>query len=91
MEPHARHTTTNLRNSARLLLGAGFPTGKPALVVSDHKTIQYIGGPDLAARNLQEMGVQPGKLSPGPDRFSLRFVPDASAFHVDAAADPLDP
>lgn len=91
MEPHARHTTTNLRNTARLLLGAGFPTDRPALVVSDHKTIQYIAGPELAARNLAEMGVQPGKLSPGPDRFSLRFVPDPSAFHVEAAADPLDP
>lgn len=91
MEPHARHTTTNLRNSARLLLGAGFPTDKPALVVSDHKTIQYIGGAELAARNVREMGVQPGTLSPGPNRFSLNFVPDAAAFHVDAAADPLDP
>jgi hypothetical protein len=91
MEPHARHTTTNLRNSARLLLGAGFPAGKPSLVVSDHKTIQYIGGPELTVRNVREMGVQPGVLSPGPNRFSLRFVPDPSAFHVDAAADPLDP
>jgi hypothetical protein len=91
MEPHARHTTTNLRNSARLLLGAGFPADKPALVVSDHKTIQYIGAPELAARNVLEMGVQPGTLSPGPYRFSLRFMPDPSAFHVDAAADPLDP
>lgn len=35
MEPHARHTTTNLRNCARLLLAADFPSGKPALVVSD--------------------------------------------------------
>lgn len=91
MEPHARHTTTNLRNSARLLLGAGFPTSRPALVVSDPKTIRYIGGAELAARNVREMGVQPGKLSPGPDRFSLRFVPDPNAFHVDSAGDPLDP
>lgn len=91
MEPHARHTTTNLRNCARLLLGAGFPADKPALVVSDHKTIQYIASAELAARNVREMGVQPGTLSQGPDRFSLRFMPDASAFHVDAAADPLDP
>jgi hypothetical protein len=91
MEPHARHTTTNLRNTARLLLGAGFPTDKPALVVSDHKTIEYIAGPVLAARSVREMGVQPGTLSPGPNRFSLRFMPDPTAFHVDAAADPLDP
>jgi len=90
IEPHARHTTTNLRNCARLLLAAGFPADRAALVVSDHRTIQYIGGAELARRNLREMGVQPGTLTPGPDRFSLRFVPAPSAFHVEAM-DPLDP
>ena len=91
IEPHARHTTTNLRNCARLLLAAGFPRDRPALVVSDPRTITYIGGKELADRNLIEMGVQPGTLSPGPDRVSLRFMPDPIAFQVDAAADPLDP
>ncbi len=90
MEPHARHTTTNLRNSARLLFAAGFPADLPALVVSDHLTIEYIAGPALATRNVAEMGVQPGRLSPGPNRFALRFEPDPVAFHVEAA-DPLDP
>lgn len=90
IEPHARHTTTNLRNCARLLLAAGFPVDRPALVVSDHRTIQYIGGPELARRNLSEMGVEPGRLAPGPDRFSLRFTPARIAFHVEAT-DPLDP
>ena len=90
IEPHARHTTTNLRNCARLLLAAGFPVDRPALVVSDHRTIPYIGGDELARRNLREMGVQPGRLAPGPDRFSLRFTPAPIAFHVEAT-DPLDP
>lgn len=90
MEPHARHTTTNLRNCARLLLAADFPTDKPALIVSDHRTIQYIGSRELAERNLREMGVQPGRVAPGPDRFTLTFTPDPIAFHVEPA-DPLDP
>lgn len=90
IEPHARHTTTNLRNCARILLAAGFPIGKSALVVSDHKTIRYIGGQDLAQRNLREMGIQPGRIAPGPDRFTLIFTPDPAAFHAEAA-DPLDP
>jgi len=90
IEPHARHTTTNLRNCARLLLAAGFPVDRPALVVSDQRTIQYIGGDELARRNLREMGIQPGRLTPGPDRFSLRFTPMPTAFHVEAT-DPLDP
>lgn len=90
IEPHARHTTTNLRNTARLLLAAGFPVDRPALIVSDDKTIRYIGGSELAARNLREMGVQPGAVAPGPDRFTLKFTPDPIAFQVEAA-DPLDP
>lgn len=90
IEPHARHTTTNLRNCARLLLAAGFPAGRDALIVSDHRTVQYIGSPLLVERNLKEMGVQPGRLEPGPDRFTLRFRPDPIAFHVEAQ-EPLDP
>lgn len=90
IEPHARHTTTNLRNCARLLLAAGFPDGQPALIVSDHLTIRYIASPQLAERNVSEMGVQPGRIEPGPDQFTLRFWPDPIAFHVEVA-DPLDP
>ena len=89
-EPHARHTTTNLRNTARLLLAAGFPTDRQALVVADHVTIRYIASAELTARNLREMGVQPGTLAPGPNRFSLLFTPDPAAFHVEIS-DPLDP
>jgi hypothetical protein len=90
IEPHARHTTTNLRNCARLLLAAGFPVDRPSLILSDHLTIAYIGGRELAERNVREMGIQPGRIEPGPDRFSLRFTPDPVAFHVENA-DPLDP
>ena len=90
IEPHARYTTTNMRNCARLLLAAGFPSDRPALFVSDHRTIQYIASDELAQRNLREMGVQPGRVAPGPDRFTVRLTPDPIAFHVEAA-DPLDP
>lgn len=90
IEPHARHTTTNMRNAARLMLSAGFPAGREALIVSDHRTIGYITGTQLAQRNLDEMGVQPGRVTPGPDRFTARFTPSPLAFHVEAM-DPLDP
>lgn len=90
IEPHARHTTTNLRNTARLLLAAPFPAALPALVVSDHRTVQYIAGETLARRNVAEMGIQPGKIMPGPNKFTLRFLPERASFYVEAA-DPLDP
>jgi DUF218 domain len=90
IEPHARHTTTNLRNSARLLLAAGFPVDRPSLIVSDHITMRYITGTELAARNLREMSVQPGKVEAGPDQFTALFTPHPVAFHVEVT-DPLDP
>ncbi len=90
LEPHARHTTTNLRNCARLLLAAGFPADRPSLIVSDHLTIKYIASPLLADRSLQEMGVMPGKIAPGPDQFTALFTPSPVAFHVEPL-DPLDP
>ncbi|WP_033922835.1 YdcF family protein [Sphingomonas sp. 37zxx] len=90
IEPHARHTTTNLRNVARLMLAAGLPVDREALIVSDHRTIQYIAGAELAQRNLDEMGIQPGRITAGPDRFTARFTPSPLAFHVEAL-DPLDP
>lgn len=90
MEPHARHTTTNLRNCARLLLAAGFPADRPSLIVSDHMTIKYIASPLLVERGLAEMGVKPGKIAPGPDQFTVLFTPDPVAFHVEPL-DPLDP
>lgn len=90
IEPHARHTTTNLRNCARLLLAAGFPADRPALIVSDHMTIKYIASPLLAERSLQEMGINPGKVVAGPDQFTALFTPDPAAFHVEPL-DPLDP
>lgn len=90
IEPHARHTTTNLRNCARLLLAAPFAQGKPALLVTDPATHAYIGGEGFAARNRAELGYEPGRVSAGPDALSLRFVPDAHSFHVDPQ-DPLDP
>lgn len=90
IEPHARHTTTNLRNCARLLLAAPFAQGKPALLVTDPATHAYIAGEGFASRNRAELGYEPARVMPGPDALSLRIVPDAHSYHVDPL-DPLDP
>lgn len=90
IEPHARHTTTNLRNSARLLFAAGFPVDRPSLIVTDPMTARYIGSPVLLERTRAETGVLPGKVTPASTRFSFEFQPDRAAFHADPR-DPLDP
>ncbi|WP_353216205.1 YdcF family protein [Sandarakinorhabdus sp.] len=90
IEPHARHTTTNLRNSARLLFAAGFPTDRPALIVTDPMTASYIGSQILAERTLKETGIAPGRVSAAETPFAFEFLTDRAAFHVEPL-DPLDP
>ncbi len=90
IEPHARHTTTNLRNIARLLFAAGFPTDRPSLIVTDPMTAPYIGSADLVARTVKEAGVSLGRVSAAETPFSFEFRPDRAAFHVEPL-DPLDP
>lgn len=90
IEPHARHTTTNLRNVARLIFAADIPASKDALILSTPETIAYIGGSELARRNKAELGYLPGTIGPGPDALSLTFRPDRTSLHIDPM-DPLDP
>jgi uncharacterized SAM-binding protein YcdF (DUF218 family) len=90
IEPHARHTTTNLRNSARLLFAAGFPTDQPSLIVTDPATAPYIGSTLLQERARAETGVLSGVVAPAATPFTFAFRPDRAAFHVDPS-DPLDP
>ena len=90
IEPHARHTTTNLRNSARLLFAAAFPTNQPSLIVTDPATAPYIGSPLLQERTRAETGVLPGVVAPAATPFAFEFRPDRAAFHVDPL-NPLDP
>lgn len=90
IEPHARHTTTNLRNSARLLFAAGFPSNQPSLIVTDPTTAPYIASTLLLERTRAETGVLPGVVAPASTPFTLEFRPDRAAFHVEPL-DPLDP
>lgn len=90
IEPHARHTTTNLRNCARLLFAAGLPTERPSLIVTDPMTAQYIGSATLMTRTLHETGVWPGRVTAADTAFAFEFLPDRTAFHAEPL-DPLDP
>lgn len=90
IEPHARHTTTNLRNCARLLFAAGFPIDRPSLIVTDPATAPYIGSEGLMTRTLQETGVLPGRVAAADTAFAFEFLPSRQTFHVDPR-DPLDP
>lgn len=58
VDPYARHTTTNLRNAARILKGVGVPMDRPILVTSDLLQLAGIVF-GLAPRCEEELGFVP--------------------------------
>lgn len=92
VDPHARHTTTNLRNVSRLLYRGGVPTDRPLLVTSDFGQSLYIGywkgmfGP----RCKSELGYLPWRSLVPISKYDACMVPVAVSLHADGR-DPLDP
>jgi hypothetical protein len=90
IDPHARHTTTNMRNAARLMYRYGMPFDKKALVTTDLGQSQSIESPAFAKRCMDELGYVPqqilGRISP----FDLEFRPTLDSLQADPQ-DPLDP
>lgn len=90
IEPHARHTTTNLRNAARLLYRYGFPEAKASLITTDHGQSAYIETPAFAQRCQSELGYLPYDGLKRISRFDLEFHARAESLLTDPI-DPLDP
>lgn len=90
IDPHARHTTTNMRNAARLMYRYGMPFTKKALVSTDAGQSQYIEAAAFEKRCLEELGYVPYKLLGRTSLFDLEFLPLKASLHIDPQ-DPLDP
>ncbi len=90
VDPHARHTTTNMRNAVREIYRYGMPMNKPALVVSDPSQITYIQSQSLAERCRKELGYVPYKIVARPSNTSLIFLPSIESLQQNPM-DPLDP
>jgi hypothetical protein len=90
VDPHARHTTTNMRNAAREIYRYHIPMNKPALVVTDAVQMDYIAGQPFADRCLKELGYLPYQIVSRPSQTSLVFLPQIGSLQQDPL-DPLDP
>ncbi len=90
VDPHARHTTTNMRNAARLIYRYGMPFTATALVTTDPNQSEYIENPNFADRCTKELGYVPYKLLRRTSPFDLEFVPLMDSLQADPH-DPLDP
>ncbi len=88
IEPHARHTTTNLRNDVRIAFRYGMPMTKPALIVTDRYQNDFIMNMDK--RCMAEMGFVPYKLGKRLSDTALEFYPVITALQIDAD-EPMDP
>lgn len=90
IDPHARHTTTNLRNASRLVLRYGLPADRTLLITTDQSQSAYISGKEFHDRCVRELGYQPGVVGKRLSPFDLEFVVSAASLHADSR-DPLDP
>ncbi|MEO8028394.1 MAG: YdcF family protein, partial [Bryobacteraceae bacterium] len=90
IDPHARHTTTNMRNAARQMYRYGMPFEKKALVTTDEYQSAYIEAPGFADRCMKELGYLPYKILSRVSKHDLEFLPLIESLHLDAT-DPLDP
>lgn len=92
IEPHARHTTTNFRNAARLMFRYGIPMDKVSVCTTTFDQIIYITDPKWAfdERNQNELGYLPYEYLKKVSRNDVEFKPVITSLHVDPL-DPLDP
>lgn len=90
VDPHARHTTTNMRNAARLMYRYGIPFDKKALVSTDASQSAYIEDKGFEKRCLDELGYVPYRLLTRTSPFDIEFLPLIESLQSDPI-EPLDP
>jgi hypothetical protein len=92
IDPHARHTTTNLRNANRLMIRYGIPITMPSDIVSTRFQIDYIDLPEgrFDQRNLHELGYLPYREKHRVGTHDISYYPVMESLHMDPY-DPLDP
>jgi hypothetical protein len=90
IEPHARHTTTNFRNAARLAFRYRIPTARTALVTSSEDHIASSASDEFRQRNLNELGYVPFEFIKRISPVAAEFKPSVVSLFFDVN-DPLDP
>lgn len=89
IEPHARHTTTNIRNTTRMIYRFGIPANKPVLITTDVNQSTYITQ-RMDKNAMRDLGYLPyDRLRKVTDQ-ETEFYPTWKAMQADPS-DPLDP
>ncbi|MDQ2862300.1 MAG: YdcF family protein [Bacteroidota bacterium] len=89
IEPHARHTTTNMRNAARLIYKYNIPFNKPGVTCTTKGQSSWIGA-TLTDRCLKELKEIPYKSGVRLNENVIEFFPLIDALQANPS-EPLDP
>jgi hypothetical protein len=89
VEPHARHTTTNLRNCVRLIYRYGMPFNKACITTTSGGQSTMITN-TLAARCQKELNEVPFQNGKRLTETEAEFYPAIDALHINPS-EPLDP
>ncbi len=90
MEPHARHTTTNLRNAGRIMIRQGFPLDRPALVTGSKSHINSVVSKEFCNRFNRELGFLPVNITKRKNDLLAEFTVNESCLQLDGD-EPMDP
>ncbi|WP_339756373.1 YdcF family protein [Algoriphagus aquimarinus] len=90
IDPHARHTTTNMRNTARIMFRYGFPTDRPSITVTTPAQSAYIYSDVMHNRCMKELGYHPYSNGKRLSATTAEFYPMITSFQIDTD-EPLDP
>ena len=90
MEPHARHTTTNMRNCARLIFRYGMPFDKPCITSTTNEQSVYITDQEMQDRCMEELGYSPYANGKRLSETEAEFIPNVQSLQIDAD-EPMDP
>jgi len=89
IDPHARHTTTNMRNAVRLIYRYGIPFDKAAITCTTRGQSAMIGK-TLIARCIKELNEAPYKNGNRLSETEIEFYPQLEALHINPL-EPIDP
>lgn len=90
IEPHARHTTTNLRNAVRILYRYSIPFDKPVLITTDESQSRYITDAGFTERCQREMGLVPYLSLKRISAEDIAMRPSIQSLQINSM-EPLDP
>jgi hypothetical protein len=89
IDPHARHTTTNMRNTVRLIYRYGLPFSKPAITCTTRGQSNMIER-TLIDRCMKELNEVPYKNGIRLSETEMEFYPLIEALHINPM-EPMDP